>query len=109
MIIIKLLFMNKMLQIWKFFITETNSHHTIQILKSFYFIFVQYVTKFAKSCKNHDFYYEFIRNFVQFFFSNECAILCKPCSVLIENDAKFRAKSLFVQKRAREPAVLWKS
>ena len=36
--------MNKMLQIWKFFITETNSHHTIQIFKSF-FIFVQYVIK----------------------------------------------------------------
>ena len=35
MIKMKLLFMNKILKIWKLFLTETNSHHTVQIFKSF--------------------------------------------------------------------------
>ena len=54
----------------------------------------------AIACTHYDFYYVFIRNFVQkkIFISNEFTISCKPVSYWFENNAKFRAKKSFCAK-----------
>ena len=64
--------MNKILQIWKLFFTETKSHHTVLIFKSFIYFSNMTWNKYylfsyscAKSSKNYDFYYLFILNFEQ--------------------------------------------
>ena len=55
----------------------------------------------AKSCKNYDFYYVFIRNFVQIkiFFSKECAISCKPGFVLKRKKVISCKNSKLLRKR----------
>ena len=71
MIMMKLLFMNKILQIWKMFFTETNSHHILSKYLNLLYIWaicqktnITFLYSCAKPCKDNDFYYVFIRNFV---------------------------------------------
>ena len=68
MIIMKLMFMNKILQIWKLSITETDSHHTVLTFKSFIEQYVMkkcYLFSCSKASKNVNFCNVFIPNFVQ--------------------------------------------
>ena len=104
---------------WKLFFIETNSHHTVQILKSFIFmhcktygmqqILLNFVFLHAQTkllYKNFNFSYSwalqkwpvFMRNIMKFrakkiFISNECAILCKTGFVLIRKWCRITCKT----------------
>ena len=112
MLIMKLLFINKILQIWKlFFFTETTSHHTLQIFKSLiyiwaillFFAFMQKIMTLLcihlQFCKEKNIYLNLMRNFVQTWFCIDTkmmrAKLCVKKFISCKN-AKLFVETLFL-------------